>query len=80
MSPAMKKICGQLAKQRGTTAKLIYQEMQEAIAEAYSTPQTEEVEKYRARIPKNGIIPSPEEVIAFLCQEMQKIERPPADV
>lgn len=79
MSPAMKKICGQLAKQRGTTAKLIYQEMQEAIAEAYSRPQSEEVEKYRARIPKNGIIPSPEEVIAFLCQELQNSDQVPVE-
>lgn len=71
MSPAMKKICGQLAKQRGTTAELIYQEMQKAIAEAYSRPQPEAVEAYRACIPRSGAVPTPEEMICFLCHEIQ---------
>lgn len=79
MGPAMKKICRQLAEQRRTTVEVIYQEMQEAIAEAYRTPQTKEVEEYRGRIPKSGGIPSPEEVIAFLCREMQNYDHISAD-
>ena len=79
MSPAMRKICGQLARQCHTTAEVIYQEMEKAIAEAYRTPQPKEVEEYRGRIPKSGSIPSPEEMIAFLCQEMQDSDQAPAD-
>lgn len=79
MSPAMRKICGQLAEQRSTTAEVIYQEMREAIAEAYRTPQPKEVEEYRRKIQKSGNIPSPEELLAFLCQEMQNLDQASAD-
>lgn len=72
MSPVMKKICGKLAQKHHTTAERVYQEMQDAIKEAYSKPQPKEVEEYRARIPKSGGIPSPEELIFFLCSELQR--------
>lgn len=75
MNPAMRKICGQVAKQRHTTAEQVYLEMQEAIAEAYRAPQSKEVEAYRARIPSSGGIPSPEELISFLCCELRKENR-----
>lgn len=79
MSPAMRKICGQLAEQRSTTAEVIYQEMREAITEAYRTPQPKEIEEYRGQISRSGSIPSPEEVLAFLCQEMQNSDQVPVD-
>lgn len=75
----MRKICGQLAEQRSTTAEVIYQEMQKAIVEAYRTPQPKETEGYREKIPSSGSIPSPEEVLAFLCQEMQNFDQVSVD-
>ena len=66
----MKRICKKIAEQNRTTPEEVYRRMQEAIHMAYSTPQTEDVLNLQAQVPRRGAVPTPEEMIVFLCKYM----------
>lgn len=67
MDASMKKIYQEIADMRHMTVEEVYQSMEEAIKQAYTAPQSEEVRKIQAQVPRRGAIPTPEEMIAFLC-------------
>lgn len=66
----MKRICQKIAEQNRTTPEEDYRRMQEAIHMAYSTPQTDDVLNLQTQIPQQGTVPTPEEMIVFLCKYM----------
>lgn len=70
MEEKMKAICQVLAQQQQTTPEEVYRNMQEAVEQAYSTQHTEETRKLQAQVPRHGTVPTPEEVLAFVCENL----------
>ena len=64
----MRKIYQKIAKGNGVSVKEVRREMQAAIREAYTAPQNDNpiTKAYQNRVPRQGEIPTPEELIRYL--------------
>ena len=71
---SMRKIYRKLAKKHGVSVKEIRQDMQAALTEAYTDPLNNNVitKAYQNRVPRQGEIPTPEEVVRYLAGEVKK--------
>lgn len=67
MEKEMEEICQKIADIQKTTPEKVYRDMQEAIEQAYAAPQDEETRSYQAQVPRHGAVPTPEEMLSFLC-------------
>lgn len=72
----MKKIYKKVAKQYGVSVEEVEREMQAAITEAYTDPRRNDgvTQVYQDNVPRQGEIPTPEEVIRYLMS-MAKEDR-----
>ena len=65
------KIIKQIAEQEGVSPEYVYAEMQRAIEEGYNNPDPKVQEQWD-EISPYGDIPTPEEVIKVLSQQVKK--------
>ena len=70
----MEKIYSRIAEDIGISAGEVRQAIQEAIKDAYTNPlnSSETVRAYQKRIPCKGEIPTPEELISYLSNEIAR--------
>lgn len=68
----MEKIYKKIAEDNGVSAGEVRQAIQEAIEEAYTNPlnASEAARAYQRRIPCKGEMPTPEELIFYLSDEI----------
>ena len=71
----MKKILKKVARANGVTVKKVETEMQEAINEAWKNPPDDVAASYQRRVPCTGEIPTPDEFIRFMADEIRKSHR-----
>ena len=73
----MKKRLKQIAKKHGITVKEVREEMQKAIAMAWTIPPEDGgvTAAYQKRVPCKGDLPTPEELSRFIAAEIQKPAR-----
>ncbi len=74
ISMSMRKIYRELARKHGVSAKKVRQEMQEALADAYTNPlnDNEITKAYQNRVPRQGEIPTPEEAVRYLAGKVKE--------
>ncbi len=71
---SMRKIYRELARKHGVSAKKVRQEMQEALADAYTNPlnDNEITKAYQNRVPRQGEIPTPEEAVRYQAGKVKE--------
>ncbi|MCI8321028.1 MAG: hypothetical protein HFH02_08135 [Dorea sp.] len=71
---SMRKIYRKLAKEHGVSVKEVRQDMQRAIKHAYTDPlnNNEITKAYQNRVPRQGEIPTPEELVCYMVGELKK--------
>ena len=71
---SMRKIYRELAKKYGVSVKEVRQEMQAALADAYTNPlnNNEITKAYQNGVPCQGEIPTPEEAIRYLSGKVKE--------
>lgn len=67
----MKRLFKEVARQYGVSDEVVKREMEFAVREAFTTPQDEEVIKLQNQIPRKGKIPTLEEFLLYVIQEVQ---------
>lgn len=67
----MKKIYKHLAKQYHTTPREIEEEIQKSILMAFTSQSDEETAAYQQSVPRKGDIPTPEELIRFMTEQIK---------
>lgn len=67
----MKSLFKEIAGRYGVGDEVVKREMELAIMEAFMTPQNEEVSKLQSQIPRRGKIPTLEEFLLYVIQEVQ---------
>ena len=67
----MKSLIKEIAGWYGVGDEVVKREMELAIMEAFTTPQNEEVSKLQSQIPRRGKIPTLEEFLLYVIQEVQ---------
>lgn len=70
----MRKIYRKVAKKYGVSIEEVRREMQTAITDAYTNPKNDnEITKaYQRRVPCEGEIPTPEEMIRYLSEQAKQ--------
>ena len=67
----MKKILKKVARANGVTVKEVETEIQKAINEAWKNPPDDVTVSYQRRVPCTGEIPTPDEFIRFMADEIR---------
>lgn len=73
----MKKIYKKVAKQYGVSVREVEREIQAAITDAYTNPMREDgvTQVYQDNVPRQGEIPTPDEVIRYLVARAKEEEK-----
>ena len=69
----MKELFQRIADAQHMTPEEVYRHMQAAIEQAYAAPQDEETRSCQAQVPRRGAVPTPEEMLAFLCAHIKDL-------
>ena len=71
----MEKILKKVARVNGVTVKEVETEIQDAINEAWNNPSDDVAAAYQRKVPCMGEIPTPDEFIRFMVNEIQIYNR-----
>ena len=71
---SMRKIYRELAKKHGVSVEEVRKEIQVALADAYTDPlnNNEITKAYQNRVPCQGEIPTPEEMVRYLAGKVKE--------
>lgn len=70
----MKKVYREVAKKYGVSVEEVKREMQAMITEAYTNPlnDNEITKAYQRRVPCKGEIPTPDELILYMSEQLKQ--------
>lgn len=71
MSKKMEDIFSKIAQEHGVTPEEVQRDMAAAIAMAYANPADEQVAQQQAQVPREGDVPTPEELVKYALEKLQ---------
>lgn len=66
------KVYSRLGFLAGESPETVYSKIQKEIFSAFSNPATEEIAAFQQSVPKEGKFPTPDELIDFIFEQVEK--------